>query len=875
MANGCSVTTASRKMMVRPASRMLRAISLGVFWRDAPSTSAIMRSRKVSPGFAVILHWIWSESTRVPPVTAERSPPASRITGADSPVIADSSTDATPSTISPSEGMSSPAETSTISPSRNFELGTFSVWSLSRMRLATVSDRALRSVSACALPRPSAIASAKFANSTVNHNHKVICRLNLKSVPPLNSSTVVITLPISTTNMTGLPIIFCGFSFTSASTMARRTIFHSQTALLFVAIESEHLPSAHEQVLQNRAQTQRRKKRERPHNDDHADQKHCKKRCGHWKSSDRRWHIFLARQIARDPQHRDDHEEAPGQHGDSDGRVVPERIRTQATEGRAVIASSRNKRIQNFCQSMRPGIFNSRRSESLDARNGCKDQDDQRKYQSHQHRHLHVVRFNLLAQIFRRASHHQPRYEHRQHDVNQNPVHSRANPTENHFAKHDVHQRHHAAQRRERIMPSDNRTTAGVGGHRGKQRRVRDSEANLFALHVPAGLLRTHMLVDTRQQRISASFRPISNQHTRHEQNRHGRPNCPAVRLRSRHPAKRVGETCTDSEDREHLEKIGKGRRVLKWVSAIGVEKPAPIRAEFLDDFLRGHRTLRNGLLGHRIHDRLAVGTDHWLTVRTHSLHLLRLYQRDFVVRFQVLYNSLRNQEKSPDHTKREKHPKAAANKVHPEISYGFHLPASNAANKGNAQHDAGRRGGKVVIGQPSHLGEITHRGFTRVFLPIRVRGERRRRIEREMSRCYRAKLLRIERQKPLNALDQIQEQHRNRAKQQHRSRVLGPAHLVRFVDPSHPVEQALDRTHHRIQKRPLAAEYPRHEHAHGLGHGKDQREKNQNLKPPVCCHFRSVRLNFVPLASPASIGPIRTSPDGAARRSGTPWSTR
>ena len=42
--------------------------------------------------------------------------------------------------------MSSPAETSTISPSRNFELGTFSVWSLSRMRLATVSDRALRSV---------------------------------------------------------------------------------------------------------------------------------------------------------------------------------------------------------------------------------------------------------------------------------------------------------------------------------------------------------------------------------------------------------------------------------------------------------------------------------------------------------------------------------------------------------------------------------------------------------------------------------------------------------------------------------------------------------------------------------------------------------
>ncbi len=52
---------------------------------------------------------IQSDSTRVPPVTAERSPPDSRMTGADSPVMAVSSTDATPSMISPSAGMTSPA----------------------------------------------------------------------------------------------------------------------------------------------------------------------------------------------------------------------------------------------------------------------------------------------------------------------------------------------------------------------------------------------------------------------------------------------------------------------------------------------------------------------------------------------------------------------------------------------------------------------------------------------------------------------------------------------------------------------------------------------------------------------------------------------
>ncbi len=91
-----------------PDSRIVSAISFGVFCRDAPSTSAIIRSMNVSPGLAVIRMTSQSESTLVPPVTAERSPPDSRMTGADSPVMADSSTDATPSTTSPSPGMTSP-----------------------------------------------------------------------------------------------------------------------------------------------------------------------------------------------------------------------------------------------------------------------------------------------------------------------------------------------------------------------------------------------------------------------------------------------------------------------------------------------------------------------------------------------------------------------------------------------------------------------------------------------------------------------------------------------------------------------------------------------------------------------------------------------
>ncbi len=122
-ANGRSATTTTRKMSVRPASRMPSAISFGVLRRAAPSTSPIIRSRNDCPGSCVISTTMRSDSTRVPPVTAERSPPASRMTGADSPVIADSSTEAMPSTTVPSPGMTSPASTTTTSPRRSSPAG--------------------------------------------------------------------------------------------------------------------------------------------------------------------------------------------------------------------------------------------------------------------------------------------------------------------------------------------------------------------------------------------------------------------------------------------------------------------------------------------------------------------------------------------------------------------------------------------------------------------------------------------------------------------------------------------------------------------------------------------------------------------------------
>ena len=228
-AKGRSVTTTTRKIRVRPASRIPSAISFGVLRREAPSTSAIMRSRKLSPGSCVISTTMRSDSTLVPPVTALRSPPDSRMTGADSPVTADSSTEAMPSMTVPSPGMNSPASTTTTSPRVSSEAG----FSPPSRRRATVSVRMARRASACALPRPSASASARLAKITVSQSQRATVKVNQagSSPPPsgsppkawMSQPTVVMAAPISTTNMTGLRHCTRGSSLITLETIARRS----------------------------------------------------------------------------------------------------------------------------------------------------------------------------------------------------------------------------------------------------------------------------------------------------------------------------------------------------------------------------------------------------------------------------------------------------------------------------------------------------------------------------------------------------------------------------------------------------------------------------------------------------------------------------
>ena len=90
--------------------------------------------------------------------------------------------------------------------------------------------RVARSASAWARPRPSAIASAKFAKRTVSQSQIAICTSKPTSPVPRAMSTiscpVTRTVTTSTENITGFLSSQRGSSLMNASISARRAIGH-------------------------------------------------------------------------------------------------------------------------------------------------------------------------------------------------------------------------------------------------------------------------------------------------------------------------------------------------------------------------------------------------------------------------------------------------------------------------------------------------------------------------------------------------------------------------------------------------------------------------------------------------------------------------
>ena len=258
---------------------------------------------------------------------------------------------------------------------------------------------------------------------------------------------------------------------------------------------------------------------------------------------------------------------------------------------------------------------------------------------------LHVVRLDLLPQVFRRPAHHQPRKEHGQDHEDQHAVQARAHAAEDHLAQLHVDQRDQPAQRREGVVHRVHRAAGGVRGHGGEQGGGKDPEADLLPLHVPVGRIHPQRV----QPGVSRSFRPPAEKQTRQEQDGHRAPHRPAVLLVLHHASQVIGEAARDQKDREDLQEIGQGRRVLVRVGGVGVRVPAPVGPEHLDRHLRGHRPLHDGLRLHDLFfrdrvpllvlDRLPLG------VHFRGVHGHRLDEPGAFIRLEVLDHPLGNQE--------------------------------------------------------------------------------------------------------------------------------------------------------------------------------------------------------------------------------------
>ena len=118
----------------------------------------------------------------------------------------------------------SPASTRTMLPALSLKAGVMTIAPLSSSSLAFTSTRWARSASAAALPRPSAMLSAKFANSTVNHSQSAIWNAHHGLEPVTKSLTVEMvarTATISVARITGLRASLRGSSLTKESRIAR------------------------------------------------------------------------------------------------------------------------------------------------------------------------------------------------------------------------------------------------------------------------------------------------------------------------------------------------------------------------------------------------------------------------------------------------------------------------------------------------------------------------------------------------------------------------------------------------------------------------------------------------------------------------------
>src|SRR3984957_2419732 len=370
--------------------------------------------------------------------------------------------------------------------------------------LAWLSVRVFRSDSAWALPRPSATASAKLANSTVNQSHRMIWKVKPRLSLPVTRSrrkiTVVSAATTSTTNITGFLAISRGSSLAKAEPIAGPTIFGSSIVAtgirLFVVwttsmeatpndgSESKEGVGARCEGLDDRAECERGEEGETADDQDDADNEADERAAGRGEGTGGWLNGFLARERASKRHRRHDHEEAADEHRACQRQVVEEGIAGEPGKGRAVIAGRGSIGIKHFRKAMRPGIVHRRDRRRQHHADRGPAEIHQGQHQNGEHRHLDFACLDLLADIFGRASDHEAGDENREHDKQQHAVKTGADAADDDFTELHLDQGNHAAERREAVMHGIDRAAGCGRGDDREQARCDNAEADFLALHV-------------------------------------------------------------------------------------------------------------------------------------------------------------------------------------------------------------------------------------------------------------------------------------------------------------------------------------------------------------------------------------------------------
>ena len=211
-----------------------------------------------------------------------------------------------------------------------------------RRRAIVVVSRIGARLAACALPRPSAIASAKFAKSTVNHSQIANCATKPRNAgSAVKMPTVVSAAPTMVTNMTGFLIISRGLSFLKASPIAGRTMFQSKRERPCVFIDcrsSIEFSSRGQEVFDHGTKSERRQKIQRTDQEHRADEENKERSPVNGKSAGARRRNLLLHQRTRQGHDRYDHQETAKQHVETEGGVVPRCVTRQSSEGAAIVS---------------------------------------------------------------------------------------------------------------------------------------------------------------------------------------------------------------------------------------------------------------------------------------------------------------------------------------------------------------------------------------------------------------------------------------------------------------------------------------------------------------------------------------------------------